>query len=175
MRYNKHQNKKSTLLRTLLRVEKGDTGNAFVGFGFYCFDSKTKPKPSPVVQHLLYCLKPCCCDAETYAFSLLVFFPDWTGCSFLQGLGKLAGSCHVAEVPSFFMGVYKMNHLWLFPLCSHVQHLSKQIVTSKAHTATVLTEVVAWIYHGSSKSSPFFLFEILITLSESTSGGKVFV
>lgn len=167
---------------------KGRHGKYFVGFGFHCFDSKTKSKLNPVVQHLPCCLKPRCFDAETYAFSLLLFFPDWTGCSFLQGLGELAGSCHVAEVPGFFMGVYKMNHLWLFPLCSHVQHLSKQILNSKARTATVPLEVVAnkncmdspWFLKTFSFFFFFFLiffsqFKIIITLSESTSGGKVFV
>lgn len=36
-----------------------------------------------------------------------------------------------------------MAHICLFPLCSHVQYLSKQILTSIACTATELLELVA--------------------------------
>lgn len=70
-------------------------------------------------------------------------FSFGTCCSFLKGIWKMAGSCHVVEDPCFFMDILKRNCLCLFPLCFNVQkHLSKKILTSTVCTVTEWLELL---------------------------------
>lgn len=66
-------------------------------------------------------LKWWCSNVQCLLSPSYCFFSIGTCCSFLKGIWKMAGSCHVAEYPSFFMVVLKRSYLCLFPLYSNVQ------------------------------------------------------
>lgn len=88
---------------------------------FLAFTPLIKKNQSYDTAYSVCGLKWWCSHVQCLLSPSYCFFSIGTYCSFLKGIWKMAGSCHVAEYPSFFMVVLKRSYLCLFPLCSNVQ------------------------------------------------------